>query len=416
MNPITDYDPADTSHQEVYAFLKQLREQKPVFFSKKHNGWIVSRYDDLVAAVNDPALTVENAIQGAQDGQYCRAALDVLATGVDWNRTLHVQSGEGADHARLRKALMSVINPKRIHEMRPVVQDIVDGLIDRFIERGNCEFVSEFAYRLAMLTVLNLIGFNEAEDDMSRFPVWIEDTFRLLLTPLDEEQQVIAATHAVQFQHYIREKIAARRANPRDDLLSEVLARLSSGEAQMTDDELVIMFTHSFVGAGHETTKLSITNGIYHLLEERSRWESLLANPERVSEFVEENLRYDAPLLAWYRYRARSAARRAPCPWQPIARGQKVIIMFGSANHDAAKYADAESFCPFRTEIARHLTFNTGKHVCIGAPLARLELNTALATLARRIPSLRLAPGHEVVYGPNFANRIISQLHLEWER
>lgn len=411
MSHVRDFEPAGTSHNEVYDFLKLVRRERPIFFSKKHNGWIVSRYDDLVAAVKNPQLTVENALQGAQDGQYCPEAVKILATGVDWNRTRHVQTDDGPDHARFRQALMSVINPRRIREMAPTVQDIVDRLIDRFIDRGHCELVREFAYPLAMLTTLSLIGFTEAEDDMDRFPVWIDDTFRLLLTSLSDEEQTAAAGHAVEFQHYIQKKIAERRANPRDDLLSDILANLSSGQASLSDDELVIMFTHSFVGAGHETTKLSLTNSVYHLLDKRERWESLLENTDSVSGFVEESLRYDAPLFAWYRYCARDTELNG----QRIARGDKVIILYGSANHDEAKYQDADSFCPFREDKARHLAFNTGKHACVGAPLARLELNTALKTLSTRIPTLRLSPDQDVKFGPNFANRVIPELFLEWD-
>ena len=407
-----DFEPAGASFEALYEHLAELRRDHPVFFSEKHNGWIVTRYEDIVSIVMNPAaFTVENALQAAQGGQYCPEATRILKTGVDWNTTRHVQTDDGPDHTRFRQALMSVITPKRIRELTPVVRGLVDQLIDKFIARGSCEFVREFAYPLAMLTTLNLIGFKEAEDDMSKFPVWIDDTFRMLLASLSEEEQVRAATHAVEFQNYIRQKIADRKANPRDDLLTEILTNLSTGKANLSEDELVIMFTHSFVGAGHETTKLALTNSIYHLLERRERWEQLVANPDRVSDFVEECLRFDAPLLAWFRY----CQADTEIAGQLIRKGDKVVIMYGSANHDHERFSDAESFCPFRGEKAPHLTFNTGKHFCVGAPLARLELNSALELLSKRIPGLRLKPGQQIAYAPNFGNRVIPQLHLEWD-
>lgn len=407
-----DFEPAGASFEALYEHLSDIRREQPIFFSQKHGGWIVTRYDDIVEVVrNSTAFTVENALQGAQNGQYCPEAVRILKTGVDWNTTRHVQTDDGPDHARFRRALMSVITPKRLREMTPVVRDLANGLIDRFIARGSCEYVREFAYPLAMLTTLNLIGFKEAEDDMSQFPVWIDDTFRMLLANLTEEEQVRAATHAVEFQHYIRRKIADRKANPQEDLLTEILTDLSSGRANLTEDELVIMFTHSFVGAGHETTKLALTNSIFHLLDKRERWEDLKAHPDQVSNFVEECLRYDAPLLAWYRY----CAEDTEVNGHLIRKGDKVVIMFGSANHDEDKFGDAEAFCPFRTDKTPHLTFNTGKHFCVGAPLARLELNTALELLSTRIPSLRLKPGQQIAYAPNFGNRVIPQLYLEWD-
>lgn len=406
-----DFEPAGAPFEELYGFLKKVREEQPVFYSKAHDGWVITRYEDLAQVSRSPNFTVANALQGAQNGQYCPEANRILQSGVDWNKTRHVQTDDGPDHGRFRNAIMSVVTPKRIREMEPVVNGLVNRLIDNFIDRGSCEYVSEFAYPLAMLTVLNLIGFTEAEEDMDKFRVWIDDTFRMLLASLDEDQQVAAATHAVEFQDYIRGKIADRRANPRGDLLSDILEQLSTGRAQLTEDELVIMFTHSFVGAGNETTKLALTNSVYHLLSERSRWQTLLDNPDRVDEIVEECLRYDAPLLAWFRY----CEKETEIGGKLIKKGDKVILMFGSANHDAAKFADGDSFCPFRGEKIPHMTFNTGKHFCIGAPLARLEIRTALRTLSERIPGLRLKPDQDIALAPTFAQRNIPVLHLEWD-
>lgn len=408
---VQDFNPAGMGFSPLYESLKELREQSPIYFSKQHNGWLITRYDDLKAAATHPHFTVENALQGAQDGGYCPAAKTILESGVDWTKTRHIQTDDGPDHARFRRAIMEVISPRRIAAMEPVVQGIVDKLIDAFVDNGQCEFVNDFAYPLAMLTTLNLIGFNEAEDDMEQFPVWIDDTFRLLLANQSDSEQVVAATHAVEFQNYIREKIRLRRANPKDDLLSDILQKLSSGKANLSEDELIIMFTHSFVGAGHETTKLSLTNAMFHLLSEPQRWTALKEQPEHTAAIVEECLRFDAPLLAWYRY----CQQDTDIGGVTIRKGDKVILMFGSANHDDDVFEEAEAFCPMHKRDQRHMTFNTGKHVCPGAPLARLELNLGLKTLAERLPALRLEPGFSPVYAPNFANRFIQSLPLRWD-
>lgn len=410
MNAITEFEPAGASFEAIYEFLAEARKQSPIFFSQKHQGWVLTRYDDIAAVARHPNFTVRNALQAAQGGQYCAEATRILSRGVDWNRTKHIQTEDGPNHQRFRQAMLGVVTPQRIREMEPVIARIVDQLIDRFIARGSCEYVHELAYPLAMGTTLNLVGFTEIEGDMDKFSLWVNDTFRLLLANLSDEEQIAAATNAVAFQDYIREKIAARR-DIKDDRLAAVIDYLQNGPAKITDDEMVIMFTHSFVGAGHETTKLALTNSIYHLLSVRERWEALVAAPGRVGEFVEECLRYDAPLLAWYRY----CDEDTEIGGQMIRTGDQVIMVFGSANHDEAKFSDPESFCPFRGEKIQHMTFNSGKHFCIGAPLARLELNSALATLARRIPSLRLRPGQEISYQANFGNRVIPQLWLEWD-
>lgn len=411
MSAITDFEPTGASFEDVYGFLAAARKENPLFYSQNHKGWIVTRYEDVLAVVRNPAFTVENALQGAQNGQYCPEANKILSGGVDWNKTRHVQTDDSPEHPRFRRALMSVITPKRVREMEPVVRRLVNELIDSFIKKGECEYVSEFAYPLAMLTTLNLIGFHEAEDDLSKFPVWIDDTFRMLLTNLSVDQQVVAATHAVEFQNYIRQKIESRRANPQNDLLSEILTNLSTGAASLTDDELVIMLTHSLVGAGHETTKLALTNSVFHLLSHRERWEELIRDRSRVGEFAEECLRFDAPLLAWFRY----CVQDCEIGGKLIRKGDKVVIMYGSANHDSERFSDGDSFCPVRTKKAPILTFNTGKHSCVGAPMARLELYTALEEISARIPGIRLRPNQKIEYAPSFGNRVISKLFLEWD-
>src|ERR1700712_848865 len=118
-----DFEPAGASYEALYDFLAGIRRDQPIFFSKKHNGWILTRYDDIATVVkNTTAFTVENALQGAQNGQYCDEAVRILQTGVDWNVTRHIQTDDGPDHTRFRRALMGVITPKRIREMMPVVR------------------------------------------------------------------------------------------------------------------------------------------------------------------------------------------------------------------------------------------------------------------------------------------------------
>lgn len=410
MTIATEFDPAGASFEDVYASLRRARAEQPIFFSEKYNVWVVTRYDDILRVLRDENLTVKGALEAVQSGGYCPEARAVLAEGVDWTRTGHVQSDDGPDHARFRNALRSVLTAKRFAAMEPTVRKTATALVDGFIERGRCEFVGEFAYPLAMLTTLNLVGFEEAQQDMEQFRVWITDTFKMLLAAMSPDEQVTAARNAVAFQHYIREKIARRRAHPSNDLMSEILENLSTGKAQLTEDELVIMFTHSFVGAGQETTKLALTNMMYQLLSRPERWEEAKRHPDRLGSIVEESLRFDPPLLVWFRV----CARDTEVAGVPIRQGERVAMVLGSGNHDEARFDRADEFCPFRETTSPHLTFSTGKHFCVGAPLARLELNVALQELTARLPDLRLAPGQDISYVPNLGHRLLPRLELEW--
>ncbi|HLY56156.1 MAG TPA: cytochrome P450 [Stellaceae bacterium] len=407
----TRFDPSRFAFEELYATLADARSDEPVFWSDRYHAWVVTRYDDVVSVVRSDAFSVKGVLEAPQLGGYCPEARKVLAEGVDWMVTGHVQMDEGPQHSRFRKALLSVVTPKRVQEMEPIVRRIIHDLIDKMAARGHCEFCADFAYPLAMLTTLRMIGFEEAEKDMDKFPLWADDTFKLILKSMTPEEQVAAARHAVEFQHYIRDKIAARRASPRDDMLSNIVDLLANGEARITDDEMIIMFTHSFVGAGQETTKLGLTNLMLHVLNEPGQWEAVKQNPEALENFVEEALRYDPPLLGLFRF----CIRDTTVSGVEIKAGDKVFFLMGSANHDAEKYADSDRFCPFREKGASHLTFNTGKHFCVGAGLARLEMRLALEILSQRLPSLRLRPGQAITYNSTDASRFLSRLELEWD-
>ena len=407
----TELDLAGAPFETVYQSLTKVRAEAPLQYSEEHGGWVVTKYDDIAAILKSPRFTVEGILKAAQNGAYCPEADAILRTGVNWNETSHIQSGDGPEHARFRKAISNVLSPRRLREMQLVVDGLVTRLIDDFITAGECEFVADFCYKLSMLTTLALIGFKEGEDDMTHFPKWVDDTFRFILTPLTDDEQITAARNAVEFQTYVRDKILQRRADLKDDLLSDILRELSSGSASFSDDELVIMFTQSFVGAGHETTKLALANSVFHLLNHRDRWEDLLAHKQDVAKFSEESLRFDPPIFAWFRYCTQDTDLRG----QTIKAGDKVVLLLGSANHDDAKFKDSDGFCPFREEKTAHMTFSNGRHFCLGAPLARIEINSALTQLATRIPSLRLKPGHAIEYAQNFGNRAILKLYLEWD-
>ena len=411
MEAISKFNPSLYSFDELYRVLNDIRGTDPVFWSDRYNCWVVTTYDDVFAVANSECFSISGSLAGAQPNGICPAAREELKKGVDWLVTENIQSGEGAVHSRMRGAIVSVVTPARLREMRPIIEQIVTDLIDAMESRGECDFVADFAYPLAMLTTLKLIGFHEAEKDMDRIPMWVDETFKFFVKPMDDAEQVIAARNAVKFQKYVNDKIAERRANPVDDQLGLVLKTLTSEPWKLTDDELVIMFTQTFVGAGQETTKLGLSNMMLHLLVERSRWDSVVRNPDSISRNVNEALRVDAPLLGIFR----TCIQDTQIGNQEVKEGQKVFVMLASANHDHSKFSDADSFCPFRDQTRPIMTFNSGNHFCAGANLARMEMKIALEQLSKRLPSLRLKQGQAICYKANDVNRFLSALHLEWD-
>jgi cytochrome P450 len=230
------------------------------------------------------------------------------------------------------------------------------------------------------------------------------------LTPMSDEEQAKCARNAVQFQHYIREKMQQCRLDPRDDLMTELVRAADTGESNFTDDELILMFTLSLIGAGHGTTMAQITSMMYQLLRDPERWQYVLDNPQDIPEIVEEVIRFDPAALGWYRFVTKDVSIQGKL----LKKGDMLFMALGSGNHDEKKFTDPESFCPVREHRVKPLTFTQGIHFCPGADLARMELRIALEQLSKRLPDIRITPGQDIEYFPSLPTRGINRLELEW--
>ena len=401
------FHPVGASYDDVYAVLRKSREEEPVFYSDELQSWVVTRYDDIMDMLADPVFTNEGTLSGFNYDPETEA---ILSTGINWNETAHINGVEGREHSRFKKILLPILSPRRLRRLEPMVRGICADLIEGFRENGRCEFMREFAYLLPILTMFRFIGFNEREDDLEQLAKWSGSTFAMWLTPMEPEQQKDCAQQAMDYQRYIRARFDERRRNPKDDLITEMVTAMDRGEIDLSEDELVLMYIFTFIGAGHETTMAQLGNTLYQLLKEPERWQFLVEHPENVDDVVEETIRYDGSVLCWYRRVAQDTEFRG----FPLKRGQFVVMAFGSGNHDEDKFRDAESYCPVRPDRERPLTFSQGRHFCLGAPLARQEVRVALEELVRRLPQVRLTPGQQISMAPSVATRAIERLELEW--
>jgi cytochrome P450 len=410
MGAATQFNPVGLSFADLYALFRRMRVSDPVYHWAEYDCWVFSRYDDIVAILKDRRFSNEGSLE-VMNNSYCPEARAILGQGINWNKTLQVNGAEGETHARLRSVIQAILTPRRFQAMEPSIRRMVTNLIDSFVGRGACDLAADFCYPLPVQVIFDVIGFRREEEDLRQLQTWSDDMFRLWLTPMQDEDQVRCAEHSIQFQRYIRAKIADRRRNPRDDLLTEFVRKLDEGSSRLTEDELVLLFPMNLIGAGHETTKAQLSNTIYQLLVDGERWREVVARPEIIPNVVEEGLRLDGSVVAWYR----TTVEPVEVAGATLPQGAKVIMLFGAANHDEAKFSDPESYCPARGIRNGHLTFSAERHFCLGAPLARLEMKVALEELARRMPTLRLAPDAKIEYVPAVATRVIQSLPVEWD-
>jgi cytochrome P450 len=411
MSTAVQFKPMGLSFADLYALFRRMRESSPVYYWAEYDSWVFSRYDDILAILRDRRFSNEGSLE-VINNSYCPAARQILSEGINWNTTPQVNGAEGETHTRLRSVMQSILTPQRFRAMEPTIRRMVTGLIDGFIARGHCDLAPEFCLPLPVEVIFDVIGFRREEEDLRQLQTWSDDMFRLWLVPMPEVDQIRCARHAIQFQRYIREKIADRRKNPRADLLTEFVRKLDEGQSKISEDELVLLFPMNLIGAGHETTKAQLANTIYQLLLDPSRWQDVVARPQTIPEVVEEGLRFDGSVVAWYR----TTVEPVEIAGAKLPRNAKVIMLLGAANHDESKFANPEAYCPTRGVRNGHLTFSAERHFCLGAPLARLEMKIALEELVSRMPSLRLAPGARIEYVPAVPTRVIQSLPVEWDR
>jgi cytochrome P450 len=331
--------------------------------------------------------------------------LEILRTGHPEVRILLNQ--DPPDHLRARSLVAKAFGPRRVRVLRPRIQEITDRLLDAFAADRRADLIRQLTLPLPLQVICELIGLPPA--DAGQVRAWTDDMALLTSFGATPEQQLAAAHGVVAFEGYLADQVQQRRRHGRDDLLTDIVTARVEGE-QPLDTEEIISLLKTLVFAGHETTANLIGTALLLLLQRPGLWRAVQDDPELVDAVVEETLRIDAPVQGMFR----RAVADTEVAGVTIPAGAQVFVLFGSANRDPAVFATPDDFHPARTEADRHLSFGRGIHFCIGAALARVEAATAISTLSRRIPDLRLAPGFRAPYLANLLHRGPTRLEAVW--
>ena len=388
---------------DPYPFYARLRAEAPVFYSPLLRMWYVTRYDDIVAVLKDPTrFSSADAINTPLE--YTEETRRVAQTLFITERTL--VDNDPPVHTSVRR-LVSKAFTVRLAAMEPQVRAIADRLIDGFVADGRAEFVSQFAYPLPMRVILAMLG--APEDDMLLIKRWADAWLMHISIQQSPEQQAATIALLVDAQRYWSELIAAREVEPRDDLLSDLVAASRTEATPLTILQMVNLCS-AIVLAGHETTSHVLGHCLHRLLRDREQWNLVLDDPANGPRAFEETLRADTSVQALMR------TTREPVVLAGVTlpRGAQVALLFASGSHDAAYFADAARFDLRREPGRAHLAFGHGVHFCLGAPLARIEGRVALELLARRLPGLRLAE-QEITYMASPIVRALAGLKIEWD-
>ena len=372
---MSTFNPMDPEFlADPYPTYHRLREEDPVHHSPL-DFWVLTRYEDVAAVLRDPRFIKEPLVSMVA----ARFGVSV-PPGVG----LSMLDRDPPDHTRLRSLVSKAFTPRVVEGLRPRIQKMVDDLITRAEAVGTMDLIEEFAYPIPVNVICEMLGV--PVDDRERFKGWSLDIARGLDSvwlPLESEipKRSGAARHAIG--DYMRGLIAERRASPRGDLLSALIAAEEAGD-KLSEDELIATCILLLI-AGHETTVNLIGNGTLALLRHPEELRRLRKTPGLITSAVEELLRYDGPVQRT----ARITSTEVTIGGRTIPKGEMVMPFIGAADRDPSQFPDPDRLDLGRADN-RHIAFGWGIHFCLGAPLARVEGQIAIDTLVRRLPGLAL--------------------------
>ncbi len=384
-----------------YPLYERLRALGPVTWSAELNGWLAVSYDAVNALARSPHVSVR-----AKSAFVEVPAGDARARQLLNNLDCMMISQDPPAHTRLRGLVNKAFTPAAVEAMRGRIEQQVEECLDRVQEQGRMDVIADLGGPLPVQVIVDMLGVPVA--DARRFREWsdaiaVVDNWVACVTP----QQLLGVGKAVaEFNAYLKPLAEERRRQPRNDLLSTLVQAEEAGdrlaEIELYGNTLLLLV------AGHETTTNLIGNGTLALLRHLEQLQKLRDDPALTPNAVEELLRYDSPAQIGLR----NATADIEIAGNTIRKGQRLFLLWGAANRDPAHFPEPNCLDITRSNV-KHMSFGAGAHYCLGAPLARLEGQIAIAALVRRFPNLKLATEH-LEYNDHFNLRGLKSLPVMW--
>lgn len=350
-----------------YPVYEKLRQSDPILnlqFPDGRFGWLISNYEQAVEALKDGRFSKDIAKAMGQE------QTSVFSTNMLFS--------DPPDHKRLRGLVQKGFTPQRIADMRGHIQEIADNLLDAVSSKDTINLIDEYAFKLPIIVISEILGV--PTEDQDKFRVWSNS----IIGASNQEMNEQVVQHMNEFIAYLKGWFAKVREQPGDDMISQLVIAENQGD-RLSEQELYGVVTLMII-AGHETTVNLIGNGVLALLEHPEQRRLLQEQPELIHGAIEEMLRYNGPVEF---STSRWAAEDMDFHGVHMKKGDLVVIALNSANRDASQFENPDIFDITR-EKSQHLAFGKGIHLCLGAPLARLEGEIAINTLLRRYPHFEL--------------------------
>lgn len=376
--------------QNPYPVYARMREEEPIaklMFPDGQFGWMITRYDDAVDVLKDNRFIKDITKVYGSEGQSIFTSNMLFA--------------DPPDHRRLRGLVQQGFTPKLIESMRGHIQQIADELLDAVEGRAEIELIDDYAFPLPIIVISEILGV--PLEDRDKFRTWSNSIVGASNSEFDDQ----VYRHMQEFTEYLGRWFEKVRRDPGDDLISQLITAEEAGE-RLSEQELYGVVSLLII-AGHETTVNLIGNGILSLLQHPEQLRLLRDDPSLIKGAIEEMLRYNGPVeFSTSRWAGEDLEFRGA----DMKRGDLVIVALDSADRDGSQFDDPDLFDITR-ERSRHLAFGHGIHMCLGAPLARLEGEIAVNTLLRRFPNIRLREdAGELEWRPGMIVRGVKEIPL----
>lgn len=391
--------------RDPYTYFARLRETDPVYWNERWGGWLVLRYDDVVKVFRDHETFSSDRMASlmqelnAQEQEHFAILIRYFSKWLVFTDPPY--------HTRVRLLINKAFTPTSVEKLRPRARQIVNDLLDDMQPKGHTEFIKDFAFHLPVIVISEYMGV--PVKDREQVKEWSDETSRIFFIRADEPDRRERSQRGLEkLLAYFEPLIHERRQHPKDDLISALVQAQERGD--LLSQEEVLATCTVLLFAGHETTSNLLANGMLAFMNHREQWDRLRQDPSLARTAVEELLRYDGPVKATFRW----AKKETELGGKTIRAGERLLLVLGAANRDPAKFSD-----PDQLDIARnpnpHVAFGHGIHVCLGAPLARLEAQEAFLALPRRFPDSRLAIDPEgLEYQPTLIARTLKALPVMW--
>ncbi len=404
---VEDHSLMDPAIQESpFDYYRALREQAPVYYMPDAGSYLVSRYRDVQFVISHPEIWSNDLLGKAGFSMFQHEEAKRILEQKGWPRDTRLQSDPPV-HRDYRALVAGAFTAGRVKALEKLVNEIALDLAEEMARHTECDFVDSFAAWLPIRVITHLLGL--PREDAARIKVWSDAWVEPLTAGISREREIEVAGLGVELQQYLYGWMEKKREHPEQDVLSDLARATFPDGSPLPIAQSMGIAEHVIVG-GHETVTSALASSLMLLIQHPEVEAELRREPLWIRNFVEESLRLEAPSQGFFRY----AVEDAEVAGVLIPRHSMLHVRFAAANRDPQQFPDPDRLDLHRANLGSHMSFSQGEHHCIAAPLARLELQTALRVLLERFDHFAFAPDACLEHLPGLALRTLKSLRIRY--